>query len=168
MLAMQQSIQQGVINKLATHRCGQMANIEVTVVGSNVILSGSVPSRVAHQTVIRDVWCVPSVSAIVDKLALGNSVVNDRGDETTDMPATQPTNYGDGKPEESIHTRVIRSLEQSDCLDLDPAAVEVVVEGGTVVLEGIVPSRAAVRAALSAAGQTAGVGKLRNRLILAP
>lgn len=168
MLAMQVSIQEDVVNKLATDRCGESAEIDVSVVGNNVILSGTVPSHSAHRTVIRHVWCVPSVSAIVDKLALGNTRVVDRGNVSERKPAEQSTSLAVREPDHSIPARVVRSLEQSECLELDPCAVEVLVHNGTVTLEGIVPSRAAVRAALDAASRTPGVGKLRNRLILAP
>lgn len=168
MFAMQESIQQDVVSKLAEDRCGNSADIEVSVVGSNVILSGTVPSRLAHRTVIRDVWCVPSVSAIVDKLALGNTRAPDQGRTRQQHSPRQPVQPQGRGSDQSILARVIRSLEQSGCLELDPCAVEVVIDNGTVTLEGFVPSRAAVRAALVAARQTLGVGKLRNRLILAP
>lgn len=168
MLAMQESIQKDVVNKLATDRCGNSTDIEVSVVGSNVILSGTVPSHVAHRTIIRGVWCVPSVSAIVDKLTLGMAGVTDRGPVEQEEPAGQLTHFESHAPDPSIPSQVMRSLEQSDCLELDPCAVEVVVENGTVTLEGMVPSRAAVQAALDAARRTPGVAKLRNRLILAP
>ena len=107
----------------------------------------------------------------MDKLALAISSIEDPSDSRIEQnkPRVPSANsdVDSSDPDQDIWERVTGALAQTDCRELDPCAIEVVVNNGTVTLEGIVPSWAAMRAALDAARQTPGI-RLRNGILLSP
>jgi osmotically-inducible protein OsmY len=149
MIATQEDIRQDVVDKLTKEMRVESTDVHVSVADGYVVtLTGTVPSQRLRELMLRDASAVPGVSAIVDELALG--VANGANADRT------------------ITDGVARALEQSDCLELDPYAIEVVANNGTVTLEGMAPSWTAIRAAIAAARQTPGVISVREQILLQP
>ena len=167
MPTMQEQIEQNVVESLNHDGRIKTADVHVTVDNSDVTLTGTAPTDRAHHVIIDDVWAVPGVTVIIDKLEIHDSAVHEHS-RCADAKSADIESSGEGSGDQAIADMVRANLARAALMDLDPNSISIHVRNGKVTLTGFVSSWAACRAAHKAACSTPGVVKAHNGIVIGP
>ena len=135
-----------VINTLRYDKRVDLNGIAVQVAGGVVTLSGAVRSAVERRAAEEDSWYTPGVVAVANQLDVSPSKV---------VPDSQIA--GD-----------VRAAIDRDARILDATRVGILVESGTVTLDGYVETGEERQAVEADARFTGGVRAVRNELVVRP